>query len=116
MPMLPLHVSWCLPLPIPSSKIVLPTQKLRSHPTLKLTTHMLPYPKTQQKNHNPHATLPQNTPAKQCCLLPRSLDGSVARAPTPMMMLLATTALCAGPGAQSDMPSWLALRRPQLQG
>ncbi len=44
--MLPLHVGWCLPLPIPSSKIALPTQK----------THKLPYLKT----HNPHATLPKN--------------------------------------------------------
>jgi hypothetical protein len=40
MPMLPLHVGWCLPLPIPSSKIALPIQK----------THKLPYLKT----HNPH--------------------------------------------------------------
>ncbi len=53
MPMLPLHVGWCLPLPIPSSNIALPTQKLTSYPTLKLTTHMLPDPKTQQKTHNP---------------------------------------------------------------
>ncbi len=56
MPMLPLHVGWCLPLPIPSSKIALPTQKLMSYPTLKLfklTTHTLPNPKTQQKTHNP---------------------------------------------------------------
>jgi hypothetical protein len=56
--MLLLHVVWCLPLPIPSSKIALPTQKLMSYLTLNLTTHMLPYPKTQQKTHNPHATLP----------------------------------------------------------
>ena len=90
--------------------------KLRSHPTLKLTAHTLPYPKTQQKNHNLHTTLPQNTPAKQCCLLPRSLDGSVARAPSPMRMLLAASALRAGPGAQSAMPSWLVLRWPQWQG
>jgi hypothetical protein len=72
MPMLPLHVGWCLPLPISSSNIVLPTQKLTSYPTLKLTTphatrpknatknsqstttNMLPYPKTQWKTHNPH--------------------------------------------------------------
>ncbi len=66
MPMLPLHVGWCLPLPIPSSYIVLPTQKLMSYPTLKLTTHTLPDPKTQQKTHNQHATLPQNTPVKWC--------------------------------------------------
>ncbi len=49
MPMLPLHVGWCLPLPISSSFIPLPTQKLTSYPTLKLTTYMLPNPKTQQK-------------------------------------------------------------------
>ncbi len=64
MPMLPLHVGWCLPLPIPSSKIVLPIQKLTSYPTFKLTTHMLPYPKTQQKlttYNNPHATLHKNS-------------------------------------------------------
>ncbi len=54
MPMLQLHVGWCLPPLIPSSKIVLPTQKLTSYPNLKLTTHMLPYPKTQPKTHNPH--------------------------------------------------------------
>jgi hypothetical protein len=53
MPVLPLHVGWCLPLPIPSSNIALPTQKLTSYSTLKLTTHTLPYPKTQQKTHNP---------------------------------------------------------------
>ncbi len=33
--------------------IALPTQKLTSYPTIKLTTHMLPDPKTQQKTHNP---------------------------------------------------------------
>jgi hypothetical protein len=57
--MLPPHVGWCLPLPIPSSKIVLPTQKLTSYPTRnsqptcyptqklnkKLTSHTLPFPK-----------------------------------------------------------------------
>ncbi len=53
MPVLSLHVGWCLPLPIPSSNIVLPTQKLTSYPTLKLTTHTLPDPKTQLKTHNP---------------------------------------------------------------
>ncbi len=53
MPMLPFHASWCLPLPVPSSQIALPTHKLSICPTLKLTTHMLPYPKTQQKTHNP---------------------------------------------------------------
>ncbi len=57
MPMLPLHVGWCLPLPVPSSNIALPTQKLMSYPTLKLTTHMLPDPKTQQKTHNPQQTV-----------------------------------------------------------
>jgi hypothetical protein len=61
MPMLPLHVGWCLPLPIPSSKFVLPTRKLTSYLTLKLTTHMLPYPKTQPKPHNPRTTLPKNS-------------------------------------------------------
>ncbi len=61
MPMLLLHVGWCLPLPIPSSKISLPTQKLTSYPTLKLTIHMLPYPKTQPKTHSPHASLPKNS-------------------------------------------------------
>jgi hypothetical protein len=65
MPMLPLHVGWCLPLPVPSSKIALPTQKLTSYPTLKLTTHMLPYPKTEKTAHNPHATLP--LPKKHTC-------------------------------------------------
>jgi hypothetical protein len=49
MPVLPLHVGWCLPLPIPSSNIALPTQKLTSYPNLKLTTHTLLDPKTQQK-------------------------------------------------------------------
>ncbi len=53
MPVLSLHVGWCLPLPIPSSNIVLPTPKLTSYPTLKFTTHTLPNPKTQQKTHNP---------------------------------------------------------------
>jgi hypothetical protein len=57
MPMLLLCVGWYLPLQTPSSKIALPTQKLISYLTLKLTTHMLPYPKTQHKTHNPHATL-----------------------------------------------------------
>ncbi len=52
MPVLSLYVGWCLPLPIPSSNIALPTQKLMSYPTLKLTTHMLPDPKTQQKTNN----------------------------------------------------------------
>jgi hypothetical protein len=52
MPMLPLHVGWYLPLSIPSSKITLPTQKLMSYLTLKLTTHTLPYPKTHPKTHN----------------------------------------------------------------
>ncbi len=52
MPVLLLHVVWCLPLPIPCSNITLPTQKLTSYPTLKHTTHMLPNPKTQQKTHN----------------------------------------------------------------
>jgi hypothetical protein len=61
MPMLPLHVGWCLPLPIPSSKIAIPTQKLTNYLTLKLTTHVLPYPKTQPKTHNPHATLTKNS-------------------------------------------------------
>jgi hypothetical protein len=37
--------AWCLLLPIPSSKIALPTHKLSIYPTLKLTTHTLPYPK-----------------------------------------------------------------------
>jgi hypothetical protein len=31
--MLSLHAGWCLPLPIPSSKITLPTQKLSIYPT-----------------------------------------------------------------------------------
>ena len=53
MPMLPLHVGWCLPLLIPSRKIALPIQKLTSYLALKLTTPTLPYPKTQQKIHNP---------------------------------------------------------------
>ncbi len=53
MPVLSLHVGWCLPLPIPSSNIALTTQKLTSYPTLKLTTHTLPDPNTQQKTHNP---------------------------------------------------------------
>jgi hypothetical protein len=116
MPMLPLHVGWCLPLPIPSSYITLPAQKLTSYPTLKLTTHMLPNPKTQQKTHNQHATLPKNTPVKRCPLLTMSLDGSVARAPTPTRMLRAATALHARPGARSAMPSWLAQQQPQRQG
>ncbi len=59
--MLLLHVGWCLPLPIPFSKTAIPTQKLRSYPILKLTTHMLPYPRTQLKTHNPYATLPKNS-------------------------------------------------------
>ncbi len=46
MPMLPLHVSWYLPLPTHSNKLVLTTQKLMRNPTKKLTTHTLPYPKT----------------------------------------------------------------------
>jgi hypothetical protein len=130
MPMLPLHMGWCLPLPIPSSKIALPNQKLTSYPTLKLTTHTIPYqklnqqltthtptyPKTQQKTQNPHITHPQNTPAKRCCFLPRSLDGSVVCVPTLMRILRAATALCARPGAPSAMPSWLALRLLQQQG
>jgi hypothetical protein len=37
-----------------------PIQKLNQ----KLTTHTLPYPKTQPKSHNPHSTLPQITPVK----------------------------------------------------
>jgi hypothetical protein len=45
----PIHVGWCLPLPIHSSKIVLPTQKLTSYLTIKLTTHTLPYPKLNKK-------------------------------------------------------------------
>ncbi len=54
MPMLPLHVGWCLPLPITLAKSrYLDTQKLTSYLILKLTTHTLPYPKTQQKTHNP---------------------------------------------------------------
>ena len=53
MPVLSLHVGWCLPLPILSSNIALPTQKLMSYPTLKLTTQTPPNPKTQQKTHNP---------------------------------------------------------------
>ncbi len=52
MPMLPLHVGWCLPLSTPSNKIVLPTPKLTSYCTLKHTTHTLPYPKTHPKTHN----------------------------------------------------------------
>ncbi len=31
--MLPLHVGWYLPLPIPSNKVRLPTQTLTSYPT-----------------------------------------------------------------------------------
>ncbi len=53
MPVLSLHVGWCLPIPIPSSNIVLPTQKLTSYPTLKLTNHTLPDPKPYQKIYNP---------------------------------------------------------------
>ncbi len=53
MPVHLLHVGWCLPLPIPSSNIALPTQKLMSYPNLKLTTHMLLDPKTQQITYNP---------------------------------------------------------------
>jgi hypothetical protein len=116
MPMLPLHVGWCLPLPIPSSKIALPTQKLisfltrNSQPTCyptqklnkKLTSHTLPFPK--------------NTPVKRCRLFLRSLDGSVARAPTPTRMVRATTAVHARPGARSAMSSWLAQWRLQQQG
>ncbi len=116
MPMLPLHVGWCLPLPIPSSYIVLPTQKLTSYPTLKLTIHTLPDPKTHQNTHNQHTTHPKNTPVKQCPLLTRSSNGSVARAPTPSRMLHPATALRARPGPRSAMPSWLAQRRPRWQG
>ncbi len=47
--MLPFHVGWCLPLPIPSSKIALPTHKLTIYLTPKLTTHMLSYPKLNEK-------------------------------------------------------------------
>ncbi len=36
-------------MPIPSSKIVLPTHKLSIYPPIKHTTNMFPYPKTQQK-------------------------------------------------------------------
>jgi hypothetical protein len=61
MPMLLLNVSWCLPLTIPSSKIVLPTQKLTSYLSLKLITNTPSYPKTQPKTHNPHASLPINS-------------------------------------------------------
>jgi hypothetical protein len=113
--MLPLQLGWYLPLPTPSNKIVLPTQKLTSYSTPKLTTHMLPYPKTHPKTHNSHATLPKNTPVKQCHLLPRSLHGSVACAPTLMRMPRAATALCARPGARSAMPL-LVLQLPQQGG
>jgi hypothetical protein len=89
--MLPLHVGLCLPLPIPSSIIALPTQKLTIYLTLKLTTHMLPYPKThqkltthmlpypktQQKTHNPHATLP--FPKKHTCCETMSSPSKVVR-------------------------------------
>ncbi len=47
--MLLLHAGWCLPLPVLSSKIGLPTHKLSIYPTLKLTTHTLPYPKLNKK-------------------------------------------------------------------
>jgi hypothetical protein len=50
--MLSVHVGWYLPLPTPSNKLALPTQKLTHYPTQKLTTHMLPYPKTHPKTHN----------------------------------------------------------------
>jgi hypothetical protein len=59
--MLLLCVGWYLPLPIPFNKIPLPTQKLRSYPTRKLTTHMLPYPKNHPKSHNSHAIFPNHT-------------------------------------------------------
>ncbi len=52
MPILPLHVGWYLPLPTPSNKLMLTTQKLMCNPTQKLTTHTLPYPKTPPKTHN----------------------------------------------------------------
>jgi hypothetical protein len=52
MPMLPLHVGWCLLLPTHSNKLVLTIQKLTRNPTQKLTTHMLPYTKTHPKTHN----------------------------------------------------------------
>jgi hypothetical protein len=108
--MLPLHVGWCLPQPIPSSKIVLPTQKLTSYLTLKLTTHMLPYPKTQQKTQIPQATLPQNTPAKRCSLLPRSSDGSVGHAPTPTRMLSISTTFHDRPRTRSSISLGLVQR------
>jgi hypothetical protein len=39
-------------LPTHSNKLALTTQKLTRNPTQKLTTHMLPYPKTHTKTHN----------------------------------------------------------------
>jgi hypothetical protein len=59
--MLPLHVGWYLPLPTPSNKIALPTQKLTSYSPQKLTTHTLPYPKNHPKPHKSHANLPNHT-------------------------------------------------------
>jgi hypothetical protein len=47
--MLPLHVGWCLLLPNPSSKTTILTQKLTIYLTSKLTTHMLSYPKLNEK-------------------------------------------------------------------
>jgi hypothetical protein len=63
--MLPLHAGWYLPLPNPFSKIALPTQKLSIYPTLKLTTHTLPYLTTQQKTHNPQRSC---VSTGSCCM------------------------------------------------
>jgi hypothetical protein len=109
------YVGWCLPLPIPSSKIALPAQKLTSYLTLKLTTHTLPYPKLNKKLTSHMLPFPKNTPVKQCPLLLRSSDGSVVRAPTSTRMVRAATALCARSGTQSAMSSWLEQRWLQWQ-
>jgi hypothetical protein len=50
---------------IPSSKIALTTQKLSIYPTLKLTTHMLPWPKTQLKTHHPQRSC---VSTGSCCM------------------------------------------------
>jgi hypothetical protein len=115
--MLLLCVGWCLPLPIPSSKKCTTYPKTHKLPCLKTHNPHATLRKNSMENSQPaHTTLPQNTPVKQCCLLSRLSDGSVAHALTPTRMLRAVTALCARPGAWPTMPSWLAQQWLQRQG
>ncbi len=58
MPMLPLHVDWCPPLPIPSSKNHATCPKTHKLPYLETHDPPATLPQNSTKTHKPHATLP----------------------------------------------------------